>query len=267
MAEPLVSVIVTTYNRKKYLKETIQSILAQTFTDFELIVVDNFSNYDFFRVIEEFGDSRIRPFQNANNGIIAVNRNFGILKAVGKYLAFCDDDDLWEKEKLAIQMEYVKNSPKVIVSSSFTVIDEESKKGKVQIIKDYQKKYDVYKENLTPLSSVVLTRSKDVFFDEDPCMRTIEDYALWIRLFHKGYGLQVIQKPLMRYRISSSNTLYSLENLKIVAIRRIYLYSKMLIQIPDIPIGVYVRAVLRNLKILIVTIIKNGKFKKFFHNR
>ena len=105
MGEPLVSVIVTTYNREGFLKESISSILAQTFTDFELIVVDNYSKYDFFKVIGEFDDPRIRPFQNANNGIIAVNRNFGISKASGKFLAFCDDDDLWMPDKLKFQMD------------------------------------------------------------------------------------------------------------------------------------------------------------------
>ena len=77
---PLVSVIVTTYNREILLKETINSILCQTFKEFELIVVDNYSNYDYFKFINSFNDSRILPFQNKNKGIIAVNRNFGIKK-------------------------------------------------------------------------------------------------------------------------------------------------------------------------------------------
>ena len=78
---PLVSVIVTTYNRKILLKETINSILCQTFKDFELIVVDNYSDYDFYNFIDSFNDNRILPFQNNNNGNIALNRNHGIKKA------------------------------------------------------------------------------------------------------------------------------------------------------------------------------------------
>lgn len=267
MQEPTVSVIVTTYNREDYLKETIQSILNQTYTDFELIVVDNFSNYNFFKVIEDLGDSRIRPFQNANNGIIAVNRNFGISKAVGKYLAFCDDDDLWEKDKLSIQMKYMEKAPKVVVSSSFIEIDAQSKNGKIQVIKNYEKKYDIYKENLTTLSSVLLTNSSDVKFSVDPYLMTLEDYALWIELYHKGYELHVIQKPLMRYRISPGGTFYKAENYRKIAIRRIYLYSKMLLQHTDVPIWVYIRTVLWNLERIIVIIIKNGKLKKFFNRR
>ena len=87
---PLISVIVTTYNRKRLLKQTLDSILNQTFTDFELIVVDNYSDYNFISYIKSFNDKRIKSFQNKNNGVIAVNRNYGIIKAQGKYIAFCD---------------------------------------------------------------------------------------------------------------------------------------------------------------------------------
>ena len=92
---PKISVIVTTYNRKELLKETINSIINQTFKDFELIVVDNNSNYNFLSEIKSFDDERIVAFQNNNNGIIARNRNFGIMKSKGEFIAFCDDDDLW----------------------------------------------------------------------------------------------------------------------------------------------------------------------------
>ena len=85
---PLVSVIVTTYNRKELLKETIDSILNQTFKNFELIVVDNFSDYDFSAHLESFNDDRIKTFQNQNNGVIAINRNFGIKQTKGKYIIY-----------------------------------------------------------------------------------------------------------------------------------------------------------------------------------
>ena len=102
-----VSVIVTTFNRKLFLTEALNSILNQTFKDFELIIVDNYSDYDFIAHINSFKDKRIRAYQNENNGVIAVNRNFGLKKAKGEYLAFCDDDDIWFKEKLKRQMKIV----------------------------------------------------------------------------------------------------------------------------------------------------------------
>ena len=75
------SVVVTTYNRRFLLKETLDSILAQTYKDFELIVVDNHSDYEFFDFIGTFNDPRIKPYRNENGGIISVNRNFGIEKS------------------------------------------------------------------------------------------------------------------------------------------------------------------------------------------
>ena len=103
---PTISVIVTTYNRKEFLLETVKSILNQTVSDFELIVVDNFSDYDFFQEMNILNDDRIRAFQNNNDGIIARNRNFGIKKARGEFIAFCDDDDYWAKDKLIIQLSH-----------------------------------------------------------------------------------------------------------------------------------------------------------------
>lgn len=85
---PLVSVILITYNRECFLKETIDSILAQTYRNFELIIIDNFSDYDFNALVNSYHSNKIRAFQNQNNGIIAINRNFGIERARGNYLAF-----------------------------------------------------------------------------------------------------------------------------------------------------------------------------------
>lgn len=263
--KPQVSVIVTTYNREKYLKETIQSILDQTFTDFELIVVDNFSNYDFFELIESFNDDRIRAFQNQNNGIIAVNRNYGISKATGKYLAFCDDDDLWMQNKLEVQFKLAKMNPKMIISSSFIEIDDCSNVVRIHKLNDYKKPFEIYCENLTTLSSVLLLNSGEIYFDTDQNLMTIEDYALWIQLYHKGYKLHVIQEPLIKYRISSESTFYRPKNIENIAVRKIYLCSKMYLLTQKLPLKVYMKIIIKNLKILIITTIKNGKFKKILN--
>ena len=85
---PCVSVIVTTYKRVKLLQETLESILSQSFTDFELIVVDNMSEDGTQQFIAGIADPRIRYFRNPNHGIIAANRNFGIRQAEGRYVAF-----------------------------------------------------------------------------------------------------------------------------------------------------------------------------------
>ena len=104
---PKVSVILTTYNRPDLVKKTILSILNQTFIDFELIVVDNYSDYNFLGLIEEINDQRIYAFQNKNNGNISINRNFALEIAKGDFIAFCDDDDIWENNKLQVQVDFI----------------------------------------------------------------------------------------------------------------------------------------------------------------
>ena len=115
--KPLISVVVTTFQREFFLKETINSIINQTYENIELIVVDNFSDYDFFYFIKSFNDQRIKAFQNKNNNVIAINRNFGISKSKGKYIAFCDDDDIWHKSKLLNQIKLFEKDDVVLVSS------------------------------------------------------------------------------------------------------------------------------------------------------
>lgn len=252
MAEPLVSVIVTTYNREEYLKETLKSILAQTFTDFELIVVDNFSNYDFFRVIEEIGDTRIRPFQNQNNGIIAVNRNFGLSKAVGKYVAFCDDDDLWLPEKLDEQIRLLSGNEKTICCSNLVFVDGSGSYIKTVIKKQYKNPFKIYNNNIICLSTVMIERSDLVLFDESETFKGIEDCGLWTKLIHNGYKVLLIKKPLINYRISGTNFSF---NKRFEPIKRIALFSTTFCRYRNSPIRYYVTGVLRDLIFFIYYVI------------
>ena len=198
-----ISVIVTTYNRREFLTETLNSILNQTFKDFELIVVDNCSNYDFLTHINSFKDKRIRPFQNANNGIIAVNRNFGIEKANGKYLAFCDDDDIWLKHKLEVQINRIRQNGCDLVSSNMILFKNEinniTGKQKNRLPKNVN---DLLKANQINTSTVFVKRSELVYFDCDKGLITIEDYALWLNLYIRGVKFDFIEEPLIYYRIS-----------------------------------------------------------------
>ncbi len=150
-----VSVIVTTFNRKFFLTETINSILNQSYKDFELIVVDNYSDYNFISHIKSFKDKRIRAFQNQNNGVISINRNFGIKKAKGKYLAFCDDDDIWFKEKLDLQIKKIREKKCDLVSSNMILF-----KNSIENVIGVQKNRLVY--NVKKSSMVAKSTSKNL---------------------------------------------------------------------------------------------------------
>ncbi len=217
---PKVSVVVTTYNRKELLRETIQSILDQTFRDFELIVVDNYSNYDFFEYIKSFNDYRIRAFQNQNNGIIAVNRNFGIKKAKGEYIAFCDDDDLWTKKKLETQLKKLVESKADLVSSNMFIfkgnrnnVQSKTKNRKPKGIKDLLSYNQIY------TSTVLVKNVNALFFPEDISLITVEDYGLWIKLLNVGYNFEFIDEALVYYRKMPEGSYvknYKNRNLKLI---------------------------------------------------
>jgi glycosyltransferase involved in cell wall biosynthesis len=121
---PKVSVIIPTYNRALLLREAIQSVLDQTFQDFEIIVVNNYSIDNTIDVVKSFEDERIKVINIRNNGIIAKSRNRGLKESRGNYLAFLDSDDRWLPEKLEIQVEYLRNHLEYhLVYSNAWIID------------------------------------------------------------------------------------------------------------------------------------------------
>ena len=99
---PLVSVIIPTYNHANFLGKALESIIHQTYNNWEAIVIDNHSTDETNKVIDKFKDSRIQYFKISNDGIIAKSRNFGINAAKGDWIAFLDSDDWWTKDKLEI---------------------------------------------------------------------------------------------------------------------------------------------------------------------
>ena len=112
---PLVSVVITTFNRKQNLKQAINSILEQTFKNFEIIIVDNFSQYEINNFVRSFNDSRIKLIQNDNNGNYVINRNLGIKHSKGEFIAFCDDDDYWLPHKLESQLKLFEKKRKLVL--------------------------------------------------------------------------------------------------------------------------------------------------------
>lgn len=226
---PLISIIVTTYNRELLVKETILSILAQSILDFELIVVDNFSNYDFLKLIDSFHDQRIRAIQNNNHGIIAANRNVGIQAAQGKYLAFCDDDDVWEPNKLELQLTFLESNSADLVYSG-TLLFNESGMNKIHCYQPVKTLAQFFGYNPVTLSSVILRNSNNILFDENKDFAGIEDYTLWVNLWMRGFKFRMIGKPLVKYRVSEtsfSSVSRSANEYKIIKFK-ISLFAKVL---------------------------------------
>lgn len=213
---PLVSVIVTTFNRKELLKETINSILKQTFTDFELIVVDNYSDYNFIDYIKSFGDDKLLAFQNKNDGIIAVNRNYGIKKAKGKYIAFCDDDDCWDSEKLAKQIPYLIEKNVMGVGSIYSIIGSigHTKTSSLNKLKNL-KFEDIIQSNKLALSSLIIKKRANHFFNEDRQFIGIEDWYFQLSILHNNNNtIILLPDKLLNYRIHDQNFSINADQLK-----------------------------------------------------
>ena len=221
---PCVSVVVITNNRLALLKETLTSILSQTFTDFELIVVDNMSIDGTSDYLNGFGDDRIRYFRNPNNGIIAVNRNYGIAYAVGKYIAFCDDDDLWFPNKLKLQVSLLEQHPAVALCYTNAESFFDNKTIAKQMVRRVVRKnhfLQLLRGNFIPNSSVLIRRN--IFFElglltEDSRLR--EDYEMCLRIAN-CHRLMGIDLSLIRYRIHLGNVAGNKANETLRAIRTV----------------------------------------------
>jgi teichuronic acid biosynthesis glycosyltransferase TuaG len=202
---PKISVIVTTFNREQFLHLTIKSILDQTFSDFELLVVDNYSNYNIEALISSYNDSRITLFKNYNFGVIAENRNFGIDRAVGKYLAFCDDDDIWVNNKLAVQYEMLESTDYDLVYSGMYLFKDHITKQE-EVTGRFAKSFDdMLQSNPIVLSSVLVKNNSQVRFPVDNKFVTVEDFFLWLNLYNQGYKFCVCEEAFIYYRISENN--------------------------------------------------------------
>lgn len=230
-AAPCVSVIVTTFNRAGLLSKTIDSILAQTLTDFELIVVDNMSEDGTREYVASLAELRLRYFRNPNNGVIAVNRNYGIQLARGTYIAFCDDDDLWHADKLRLQVALMEQQPDVALcyTNAESFADEkviEQKMIRRRVRRNHF--FHLLRGNYIPNSSVLLRRR---IFDErglltvDPALR--EDYEMWLRVA-RYYKLAGLDRSLIRYRIHLNNVAGNLAAETLRAIRTVRSVAKLL---------------------------------------
>jgi glycosyltransferase involved in cell wall biosynthesis len=208
--EHAVTVVIPAHNAESTLADTLQSLLAQTFTGFEAIVVDDGSTDSTAATASSTGDPRVRVLSIQRGGVSRA-RNLGIAQAMGRYIAFLDADDLWEPQKLALQVERLDERPDVGICVTRAIsIDAESKViGPRPLLTDT----DDYTEALLLgsmiagcISSAVVRREVielvgQFVLDQTHC----EDWDLWLRL-SLVTNFAVIPEPLVRYRIHDGNS-------------------------------------------------------------
>lgn len=209
MKKGLVSIITPCYNGEKYISETIDSVLAQTYSDWEMIIIDDGSKDGSADLVREYEkkDSRIRLVQQENAGSAAA-RNNGIGQAEGQYIALLDADDIWEPEFLAEQTAFMKEKNAVCVYCSYKCIDENSNEILSPVIckPEISTKDMMITNYIGCLSGLYdCERHGKVYLREElKSMR--DDYAYWldiVKLEDKAYGNQ---KILARYRVLANST-------------------------------------------------------------
>ena len=206
---PLVSSIMPTYNHGKFIGKAIESVLNQTYTNFELIIIDNFSEDDTETIVASYKDDRIIYLKFRNNGIIAASRNYAIKHAKGEYIAFLDSDDLWLPEKLEKQIKILEISNETaMVYTRFKTIEEgiisNNTYPKIGRYNSGSIFKPLYLRAFIACSSVMVRKNilnGIGFFDTDPALIATEDADLWLRIALKHVIKCADNAPLLLYRI------------------------------------------------------------------
>src|SRR3989338_7148388 len=192
---PLVSVIVPTYNRPERLQKTLGSILGQTYSNFEVIIVNDGGTDAAGDVVRKIGDPRFRYYATPHRERSAA-RNYGLQCAKGTYITFCDDDDLWLPEKLQRQVQFMQNTGAII---SYTNAWIELPNGKRRLAFSLPPRNFIaaaLTRHLAPLITYMVERtlfSTIGGFDEH--LSAGEDYDLWLRAL-PHYQFYVLNVPL-----------------------------------------------------------------------
>lgn len=205
----LVSIITPSYNSARFINECVSSVLGQTYTNWELIIVDDASDDNSRELISNIAarDNRIKfVFLTLNIGVAGA-RNIALEKSKGRYIAFLDSDDVWKKEKLTMQIHFMQSHD---VSFSFSSYEPMSENG-IEIFKEIKAPFKIdyntlLKNTIIGCLTVVLDKDKIGDF-KVPNLKTSQDLALWLSIMKDGVIAYGIKQSLAYYRIvGKSNT-------------------------------------------------------------
>jgi len=211
LKEPLVSIVTPTYNAGQFIAEAIESVIKQSFADWEMLVVDDGSTDDTNLVVQAYlsRDHRITYFSlGCNSRRPSVPRNYGIRRAQGKYVAFLDSDDAWHPSKIEKQLAFFRDKGIVGVGTDAIFISETPYyrqiyygKGREGYI-DYDYRYILH-DNPIRTSSVIVRKDELLAvggFDENLDFRFIEDWDLWLRMAREG-KFRILEDRFLFYRV------------------------------------------------------------------
>ncbi len=246
MRVPQVSVIMPCYNHARYLPESIESILGQSYGDLELIITDDCSRDNSMEVIENYKrlDKRIVAIHHERNMGEAKSRNDALGLCRGDHIAFCDADDVWEKDKLKIQLAVLKKRRgNDVIHSDSNIINENGVPTGERFSSYYHKgrqlSGDLFHElcvtNFINVPTMLLPKQSVIdagLFEED--FKYLTDWIYWIKVA-KRYRFCYIDEPLARYRVHEGSTK---KDIKGYGECRIKGYKLIMNNFPDIPVKI-----------------------------
>lgn len=205
MDNELVSIIMPTYNCAKFIGETIKSVIAQTYSNFELIIVDDCSKDNTRDVVNSFGDERIKYHKLEKNSGAAVARTTAMNMAKGKYMAFLDSDDLWMENKLERQLKFMKDNNYNITCTAYEQVNEDGESLNKVIKTKKKADYNRILLDCPVGNSTVMYNVEALGKFEVPNIRKRNDDALWLQMLKKEKYIYGMDEVLAKYRIRSNS--------------------------------------------------------------
>lgn len=191
-----------TYNSELFIKESIKSIQNQTYSNWELLITDDSSTDNTVLVIKNLqkADPRIKLFTLDKNRGTGYARNNSIKMAKGRYIAFCDSDDLWIENKLELQLEFIEKNKLSFSYSSYQIIDENGKLKKIRVCPEEISYWSTLINNRIGCLTVIYDRKK-IGLRLMKEIRKRQDYLLWLEILKDIGGTKGIVIPLATYRV------------------------------------------------------------------
>lgn len=204
---PLVSIIMPCYNAERYIAQSIESVLAQTYRNWELIITDDASTDKSVEIISKYSknDDRINVMVPDEHQGIARTRNMSISRARGRFVAFLDNDDLWKPEKLEKQIKFMLEKEIGFSYTSYELVDQDGiTKNKIiqtQGVVDY-KKY--LRNTIIGCGTVMIDRDIVGHFGM-PINDTSDDMAAWLSILRRGFKAYPLDEVLLQYRVTGKS--------------------------------------------------------------
>ena len=204
MEEELVSIIMPSYNTGKFIKETINSVIAQTYSNWELIIVDDCSTDNTDEIVKSINDNRIIYLKNETNSGAATSRNKALRVAKGRWIAFLDSDDLWKNDKLEKQIRFMKENNCYFRYTNYIEIDENSKKKKKRVTGPKKITKTGMFNYCWPGCLTVMYDANKIGLIQIEDIKKNNDYAMWLKICKKA-DCYLLDEELAMYRKRSGS--------------------------------------------------------------